>query len=399
MQDFLHKKIIIGISGGIAAYKTAYLVRELKQLGAEVRVVMTDSAQQFISPMTLQALSGEEVRTEIFDERAESAMGHIELARWADYFVIAPASADCIAKMAHGFADNLLTTLYLVAEVPVLVCPAMNRSMWAHPATVANCEELKRHGVIFVGPDEGAQACGEYGFGRMSEVQEIINTLRLCELNPCLSGQQILITAGPTNEAIDPVRYISNHSSGKMGYALALAAQKAGAEVTLISGPTQLPPPVGVRFFKVQTANEMHALVLQQLQKGMIYIGAAAVGDYSVVDMADKKMKRDENPMMSLSLKMNPDILSEVVASQKALYTIGFAAETHDVLTYAEKKFKQKKVDMLIANQVGPNLGFGQDENQVIVITKKEQVKLPSLHKVRLAAEIMTLLAAQLENN
>ena len=272
MQDFINKKIVLGICGGIAAYKSAYLVRELTRLGAIVRVVMTPAAQQFITPMTMQALSGHDVRCELFDSQAERAMGHIELARWADYLLIAPASANCLAKMAHGLADDLLSTLYLVAEIPVLVCPAMNRSMWAHPATAANCNTLASRGVIMVDPEEGSQACGEQGFGRMSEVDNIVNALRLSDVHQRLQGLKILITAGPTREAIDPVRYISNQSSGKMGYAMASAAVMAGASVTLVSGPTALMPPVGVDFHRVDSAEEMLAVVMNHLQPGMIFI-------------------------------------------------------------------------------------------------------------------------------
>ena len=399
MQDFLNKKIVLGICGGIAAYKSAFLVRELTRLGAIVRVVMTQSAQQFISPMTLQALSGEDVRSELFDAQAERAMGHIELARWADYLLIAPASANCLAKLAHGLADDLLSTLYLVVETPVLVCPAMNRSMWEHKATQANCEILSSRGVIIIGPEEGSQACGEHGLGRMSEVDTIISALRLLDVRQLLQGQAVLITAGPTREPIDPVRYISNQSSGKMGYALATASRMAGAAVTLVSGPTDLIPPVGVNFYRVDTAQAMFDVVMRQLQPGMIFIGTAAVADYRVLTPSEQKLKKQDNPTLSLTLTPNPDILASVATSGKASFVVGFAAETDDVRTYAEQKLHAKKVDMMVANRVGGGLGFDNDCNQVTILTKNKQTELPLAHKTRLAGQIIAILSANLQND
>ena len=396
MQDFMNKKIVLGICGGIAAYKTAHLVRELTRLGAHVRVVMTASAQEFITPMTLQALSGHAVRSEVFDSEAERAMGHIELARWADYLLIAPATANCLAKMAQGFADDLLSTIYLVTEAPVLVCPAMNRSMWAHPATQANVEQLIQRGVLMVGPEEGSQACGEYGFGRMSEVENIIAALRLHNMPRLLQGQHVLITAGPTHEAIDPVRYISNRSSGKMGYALALAARMAGATVTLISGPSALTPPEGVIFYSVETAREMHDAVMQHMQPGMVFIGAAAVGDYGVQNAAVHKLKKQASATLTLTL--NPDILAAVADSGKAAFVVGFAAETTDLLTHAAEKLRVKKLDMIIANQVGAGLGFDVDDNQVTVLTKNTQIDLEKTNKTRLAGQLIAILAEYMQN-
>lgn len=398
MQDFLNKKIVLGICGGIAAYKSAYLVRELTRLGAKVRVVMTQSAQQFITPMTMQALSGHEVRCEVFDSQAERAMGHIELARWADYLLIAPASANCLSKLAHGMADDLLSTLYLVAETPVLVCPAMNRSMWAHPATVANCALLAERGVIFIGPEEGSQACGEFGLGRMSETDNILAALRLYEVHQLLQGRNVLITAGPTREAIDPVRYISNHSSGKMGYALAQAAAMAGAQVTLISGPTTLNSPFGVDVHRVDSAEEMRVAVMSHLQSGMIFIGTAAVADYHVQTPARQKLKKVDNSTLTLTLEPNPDILAAVAKSGKAAFVVGFAAETNDVLANAEKKLQTKKVDMIVANKVGDGLGFENDCNQVTIVTNKGRTELALAHKTRLAGQIIAILAASLQN-
>lgn len=399
MQDFMNKKIVLGISGGIAAYKSAFLVRELTRLGATVRVVMTNSAQQFITPLTLQALSGHEVRCELFDAQAERAMGHIELARWADYLLIAPATANCLAKLAHGVADDLLSTIYLVTTTPVIVCPAMNRCMWEHPATQENCALLARRGVVFIGPEEGVQACGEEGFGRMSEVDSIINALRLFALKDVLKGQQVMITAGPTHEAIDPVRYLSNRSSGKMGYALAQAAVMAGAQVTLISGPTTLPIPLGVMCIPVESAQQMLTQVMQHLKPGSIFIGAAAVADYALQAPAAEKLKKNKNPILTLTLTPNPDILASVANSGKASFVVGFAAETSDVLLHAAEKLKQKKLDLIVANQVGKGLGFESDYNEVTVLKKNSQITLPLAHKTEIARQIVAILAASLQND
>lgn len=398
MQDFINKKILLGVCGGIAAYKSAYLVRELTRLGAEVKVVMTQSAQEFITPLTLQALSGNDVRVDLFDTQAERAMGHIELARWADYLVIAPASANCLAKMAQGMADDLLSTLYLVAEVPVLVCPAMNKSMWAHQATQANCLVLKERGVIFVGPEEGSQACGEQGLGRVSEPEQIINALRMHEVHQLLAGKRVLITAGPTREPIDPVRYLSNYSSGKMGYALAEAAAMAGAQVTLISGPSALSVSAGVELVRVESAQQMFDAVMEHLPSEGIFIGAAAVADYQIEAPAVEKMKKKDQMELSLKLMRTPDILTAVAEGGKASFIMGFAAETTDLVSYALDKLQRKKLDMIVANQVGKGLGFESAVNQVLVITKNKQIDLPLTHKSRLAGQIVAILAANLHN-
>ncbi|RUR17843.1 bifunctional phosphopantothenoylcysteine decarboxylase/phosphopantothenate--cysteine ligase CoaBC [Legionella sp. km535] len=398
MQDFIDKKILLGVCGGVAAYKSAYLVRELTRLGAEVRVVMTQSAQQFISPLLMQALSSNEVRTDLFDRQSEHAMGHIELARWADYLLIVPASANCLAKMAQGIADDLLSTLYLVTETPVIVCPAMNRSMWAHPATQANCALLKERGVFFVGPEEGSQACGEHGLGRVSEAEQIISALRLYEVHQLLAGNNVLITAGPTREAIDPVRYLSNYSSGKMGFALAEAAAMAGARVTLISGPSALSASAGVELVRVESAQSMLDEVMNRLQPGTLFIGAAAVADYKVATPATEKIKKNNHAELTLDLVKNPDILSMVSASGQAGYVVGFAAETTALIQYAKEKLINKKLDMIIANQVGNGLGFENDDNQVTIITKNNQIDLPMTNKTRLAGQIIAILAATLQN-
>ncbi|KTD14561.1 DNA/pantothenate metabolism flavoprotein [Legionella gratiana] len=398
MQDFMGRKILLGVCGGVAAYKSAYLIRELTRVGADVKVVMTRSAQEFVSPLLMQALSGNEVRTDLFDTQAERAMGHIELARWADYLVVAPASANCLAKMAQGIADDLLSTLYLVAETPILVCPAMNRSMWAHPATQANCQILQDRGVVFVGPEEGSQACGEYGLGRASEAEQIINALRLHQVHRLLLGKKVVITAGPTREPIDPVRYISNYSSGKMGHALAEAAAMAGAQVTLISGPNTLNVSATIKRIQVESAQEMLNAVMQEMPEGGLFIGTAAVADYRIESPAAEKIKKKNQDELMLKLVKNPDILSQVVDSAKASYVVGFAAETTDVITYATEKLQQKKLDMIVANSVGKGIGFNSEVNQVTVITKSKQIALPLTHKTRLAGQIIAILAATLQN-
>jgi phosphopantothenoylcysteine decarboxylase/phosphopantothenate--cysteine ligase len=398
MQDFINKKILLGICGGIAAYKSAYLIRELTRLGAEVKVIMTESAQHFITPLTLQALSGNDVRTHLFDPQAERAMGHIELARWADYLVIAPATANCLAKMAQGLADDLLATVYLVAEVPTLVCPAMNHSMWAHPATQANCELLKERGVIFVGPEHGAQACGEQGLGRVSEAEQIINALRVHNVHQLLTGKRVVITAGPTRERIDPVRYITNDSSGKMGYALAEAAAIAGAHVILVSGPSVLSVSGAIELIKVESAQEMFNAVMSHLEKDCIFIGAAAVSDYQIDFPATEKMKKKEHQELTLHLTQAKDILTAVAESGKAAFVVGFAAETSNVIEYARDKLKRKKLDMIVANQVGKGIGFESEVNKVSVLTRNGQIDLELTHKTRLAGQIIALLATTLHN-
>ncbi len=339
------------------------------------------------------------MRQDLFDEQAERAMSHIELARWADYFLIAPLSANCLAKLANGLADDLLSTLYLVCDVPVIVCPAMNHSMWSHPAVQNNMEVLSKHGVVVLGPAEGSQACGEFGLGRMREVDSIIDALRLVSVKDCLKGKEVLITAGPTREAIDPVRYISNRSSGKMGYALAKACTMAGAKVTLVSGPTDLSPPDEVERFVVETAQEMFQKVQAHLTKGMIFISSAAVGDFSAKQIETQKIKRHNKQEMALNLVKNPDILAEVAKRDKAGYLVGFAAETENELEFGRKKRIQKQVDMIIANRVGKDLGFDKDEHEVTLITENKELNFGPAHKVRLAGEIIAFLSDILQNS
>ena len=399
MKELASARIVVGICGGVAAYKAAYLVRELRALGAHVRVVMTEAAQAFISPMTLQALSGEEVRCALFDETAEQGMGHIELARWADYLLIAPATADFIAKMTHGFADDLLSTLCLATIAPVIVCPAMNVRMWAHAATQANVAILTQRGVMFIGPDDGLQACGDQGLGRMVEVPAILAALRVYGVRELLQGCDVLITAGPTQEAIDPVRYISNRSSGKMAYALAQAAFVAGARVTLISGPCALPTPLGIQRISVTTAEDMLAAVLTYMRPGMIFIGAAAVADYAVASPSTRKLKRQNQATLTLTLRKNPDILAAVVAQEQAARVVGFAAETENVVEQAEAKRVAKGVDIMIANQVGEGIGFDSDNNQATICINNIQIVLPLCHKLTLSGQIISIVSQVLRES
>lgn len=406
MSDIKNKQILIGISGGIAAYKTAELVRTLKKKGAEVRVCMTKAACEFITPLTLQALSGNPVHTDLLDPQAEAAMGHIELARWADLILIAPATADLMAKLAHGMANDLLTTVCLATESPIHLAPAMNRVMWANPATQANAETLKQRGFFLHGPAVGDQACGETGAGRMLEALELAdlveNTLSDSVLNSILKkpleNKHVLITAGPTREAIDPVRFISNRSSGKMGYAIAKAARDLGAKVTLISGPVALDAPQGVERILVESAKQMHQHTLQQAQSADIFIATAAVSDYSPKKSADQKIKKTKKTM-HLELEFNPDILFDTSHQYPDLFTVGFAAETENLIQHAEDKLKRKKLDMVIANTVGENKGFEQDTNQVEIIWKDGQLSLPEQSKQTLATEIMRFVTQRYSNH
>ncbi len=393
-------KILLGITGGVAAFKTAFLVRALRALKMDVRVVMTKAATAFITPLTLQALSGHPVRVDVLDTDTEHAMGHIEFARWADCFLIAPATANCIAKLAQGLADDLLTTLALVFQGPVLICPSMNHSMWHHPATVENCARLRHRGVNVLGPNEGEQACGEYGLGRMVEVEEIVARITQLMAPKILRGQHVIITAGPTREAIDPVRYLSNYSSGKMGFALAEAALCAGASVTLITGPTALQVPVGVDLVRVESGEEMHQAVMSALETypQSIFIGAAAVADYTVKTPASTKLKKTTHTSLTLELTLTRDILMDVVHSQRASFVVGFAAETSDIFAYAEEKLVRKKLDMIVANRVGRNLGFEVDDNEVTVLTSTSKQLLTRASKRSIATNVIAIIATSLQN-
>ncbi|MCZ0926261.1 bifunctional phosphopantothenoylcysteine decarboxylase/phosphopantothenate--cysteine ligase CoaBC [Halomonas janggokensis] len=376
------KRVLLGISAGIAAYKSALIVRLLKQAGCEVRVVMTDGAQAFITPLTLQALSGEPVRTSLLDPEAEAGMGHIELARWADVLLIAPATADLIARLVHGMADDLLTTLCLASEAPRLIAPAMNQAMWRHPATQRNVERLACDGWQLIGPAAGDQACGDVGPGRMSEPETVVDALLrqfspLSSATPKASAPHVVITAGPTREALDPVRYLSNHSSGKMGYALAAAAAAQGARVTLISGPVTLATPAGVTRIDVETAEQMHQESLQLAPKAALFIGCAAVADYRAASAAEHKLKKtDDSDTLTLTLIKNPDIIASVAALPPASrpVVVGFAAETQDVERYAADKLTRKRLDMIVANDVSQQgMGFGSDDNAALLLWRSPQ--------------------------
>lgn len=393
------KKILLGITGGIAAYKAAELTRRLVEQGAQVQVVMTESAQQFINPLTFVALSGRPVRTEMFDQHAEAGMGHIELARWADAIVIAPASANVIARLAQGCADDLLTTLCLASTAPLFIAPAMNQQMWQHPAVQANLALLNQRGITMIGPNSGVQACGETGWGRMSEPQEILaSLLTFFQPHPILQGLTILVTAGATREAIDPVRYISNKSSGKMGYALAIAAQQAGARVVLISGPSVLPAPAQVQLIKVESTQEMLNAVREHLSDCDVFIGAAAVADYACSHVSPHKIKKHADIIM-LELHRNPDIIKEVAQAASRPFTIGFAAETENVVEYAEAKLHQKNLDMVIANLVNQaETGFDCDTNACTILSKhKEPYSFELASKTQLAKQLIAYIGAYLQ--
>jgi phosphopantothenoylcysteine decarboxylase/phosphopantothenate--cysteine ligase len=399
MTTLQGKNILIGITGGIAAYKVPYLIRGLKALGADVRVILTSSAKQFVTPITLQAVSGHPIHDNLFDPAQEAAMGHIDLARWADFLLIAPATADCIARLAHGHADDLLTTVCLATEAPILLVPAMNRVMWQNLATQANITLLNdRHfDVLPVGI--GEQACGDIGEGRMIEPDAIIDHLLTRNSTGPLQGKKILITAGPTHEMIDPVRYISNPSTGKMGYAIASAATVMGADVTLISGPTTLPSPKGLRTVRVTTASDMYDAVMQYVNNQDIFIAAAAVGDYRTETISTQKIKKTNNPL-SVTLIPNPDILKAVSALPNRPFCVGFAAETEEFVKNAATKLASKNLDMICVNDVSDRtIGFGSEENALTIITSKIESHLPKQPKHMLAKKLLTLISeAYLKN-
>ncbi|MCG6941890.1 MAG: bifunctional phosphopantothenoylcysteine decarboxylase/phosphopantothenate--cysteine ligase CoaBC [Thiohalocapsa sp.] len=390
------QKILLGVSGGIAAYKCPELVRRLVERGATVQVVMTEAAASFVTPLSLQAVSGRPVRSALLDPRAEAGMDHIALARWADQILIAPATAHLIARLACGLADDLLTTLVLASTAPVTVAPAMNQQMWQHPATVANVETLRRRGYRLLGPAAGAQACGETGPGRMLEPADIADALladAAAGTSAALAGRHVLLTAGPTREAIDPVRYVGNRSSGKMGYALAAALRRAGAEVTLVSGPTALPAPAGVTRIDVETAAEMHAAVMARARDAAIFVAAAAVADYRPAAPHPGKLKKHADTL-TLELVRNPDILADVAAlTADRPFTVGFAAETDDVEAHALAKLHNKGLDMIAANRVGSGVGFEADDNALLVFWHGGRHALPMMPKPALAEALTALIA------
>ncbi|MGR9115314.1 MAG: bifunctional phosphopantothenoylcysteine decarboxylase/phosphopantothenate--cysteine ligase CoaBC [Gammaproteobacteria bacterium] len=397
MGKTINKRILLAVCGGIAAYKSAELVRLLHKQGCEIRVVMTQAAKAFINPMTFQALSGNPVHTDLLDTDEEHAMGHISLARWADALVIAPATANSIAKFSLGLADDLVSTLYLAADCPVYLAPAMNQAMWSKLTTQHNIEKCKQHGVFVIGPAQGSQACGETGFGRMSEPEEICRRVLEREVVPCVSGKKILITAGPTREPLDPVRYITNRSSGKMGYALARAARQAGAEVILVSGPVALPAPDYIDLVRVETAAQMHTAVMARATSVDVFIGAAAVADYTPVENQPQKIKK-QGDQVSVVLKKTRDILADVARlSCSRPFTVGFAAETHDLEHYARDKLVRKNLDMVAANWVGREQGgFESDQNALEVFWKNGGAQLAMTDKVHLAQQLISLIAEKL---
>jgi phosphopantothenoylcysteine decarboxylase/phosphopantothenate--cysteine ligase len=387
------KRILLGVTGSIAAYKSAELVRRLIEQGAQVQVVMTTSARQFITPTTLQALSGRPVRTDLWDAAAEAAMGHIELARWAQLVLIAPASADLLARLAHGLADDLLTTLCLVTSAPIAAVPAMNQMMWNNAATQDNVQLLARRGVRLLGPGVGEQACGEHGPGRMLEPPQILQQIAplLAPEGP-LQGRRVLITAGPTRECIDPVRFVSNRSSGKMGFAVAEAMRAAGADVVLVTGPVCLETPLGVRRIDVENCGQMHAAVQRELPGTAIFIGTAAVADYRPAACAEHKIKK-RSDTLSLELTRTTDILSQVSASPQRPFVVGFAAETQAIEQHAREKLQAKNLDLIAANEVGHTKAFDCDQNALLVLSRGgTRVELPRASKRELARELTALI-------
>lgn len=391
-------RILLGVTGGIAAYKSAELVRRLRDAGAEVRVVMTKGAQAFVTPLTFQAVSGNPVHTRLLDESAEAGMGHIELARWADHIVIAPATADFIARLAHGLADDLLSTICLATAGPVLLAPAMNHQMWMNPATRANCSLLQDRGVALLGPASGNQACGETGPGRMSEPADIVSAI-LTSFNEALVGKHVVVTAGPTFEDIDPVRYIGNRSSGKMGFAVAEAAARAGARVSLLAGPVNLETPANVTRFDVRSAIEMRDAAIKLAKEADVFIGVAAVADYRPGRAADQKIKKGP-ASLELKLVSTPDIVGEVAAMDNRPFTVGFAAETTNLREHAQEKLSRKRLDMIAANRVGQDgFGFESENNELLILAPGSEKDLGKGTKRQLAQLLVAEVAEKLKGN
>ncbi|WP_250656641.1 bifunctional phosphopantothenoylcysteine decarboxylase/phosphopantothenate--cysteine ligase CoaBC [Alkalimarinus coralli] len=394
------RRILVGVTGGIAAYKTAELVRLLIKAGADVRVVMTSGGQEFITPLTMQALSGNPVHTHLLDTDAEAGMGHIELAKWADLVVIAPASADFIARISAGMANDLLTTLCLATEAPIALAPAMNQAMWKNRRTQRNIEALSDDPKLFIwGPADGEQACGDIGAGRMLEPEQLAGRVKGHFDHGFLHGKKVVITAGPTREAIDPVRYISNHSSGKMGYALAIAARDAGAQVELVSGPVAIPAPEGVETIYVSSASTMLEAAQNAVDKGCdIFIASAAVADYRPDEIQEQKIKKSQDKMV-IELIKNPDIVATIAARKDRPFTVGFAAETQDVVAYAEGKLQRKKLDMIVANDVSDQrIGFNSENNEATVLWNGGCQSFSLQSKSLLAVNIMALIASRISS-
>ena len=394
MSSLSNKRVLLGVTGGIAAYKSADLVRRLQDAGADVRVVMTSAACEFITPLTMQALSGNPVHTTLLDTEAEAAMGHIELARWADLLLVAPASADFLAKLSHGQGDDLLSTLCLACPSPIAVAPAMNQAMYRSDSTQQNLALLKQRNIHIFGPAEGVQACGDVGPGRVLEPLQIVDCATKLFTRGTLAGKRVVITAGPTREALDPVRYISNHSSGKMGYALAIAAAEAGAETILISGPVNLPEPERITTIKVVSAQEMHQASIREAATADLFIATAAVADYRPLHVSEQKIKKSGDEV-TLHMTKNPDIVASVAALQPRPITIGFAAETENLEQYARGKLERKGLDLVIANNIAKaNIGFNSDDNQVALVSRDGIEALPKLNKQVLAQDLIARIAA-----
>lgn len=393
------KKILLGIAGGIAAYKCAELTRRLKELGADVRIVMTSSAKEFITPLTMQAVSGHAIADDLLDPRAEAGMGHIELAKWADMVLLAPATANLIARLRAGLADELLTTLCLATPSPVVVSPAMNREMYQAAATQENISVLEQRGLLIWGPGVGPQACGDIGPGRMLEPAQLVTrVVDFFNLQKSLfSNVNITITAGPTQEALDPVRYISNHSSGKMGFALAQMAQRMGANVTLISGPVALASPSKVQQINVKSALEMHRASLESLACCDIFIGCAAVADYRPEVVATQKIKKQQGVAdLTLKLIKNPDIIADVANAPNRPFCVGFAAETDDLEGYAQDKLKRKKLDLIAANDVAKEgQGFNSEKNALTVFSAEQRFAIKLADKKAVAQQLLEIIHQQ----
>ena len=390
------KRVLLGVSGGIAVYKSADLVRRLQDAGAEVRVVMTAGAMAFVTPLTFQAVSGNPVHTQLLDEKAEAGMGHIELARWADQVLVAPATANFMARLAHGMANDLLSTLCLATSAPIALAPAMNQQMWSNPATQANCRQLQDRGILLIGPASGSQACGETGPGRMAEPVDLVGALVETGVS-ALHGKHVVVTAGPTYEDIDPVRFIGNRSSGRMGFALAAAARAAGAQVSLIAGPVRLETPTGVERRDVRSAQEMRDLAVGLAVSADVFISVAAVADYRPAQPEQQKIKKGL-PTQKIELVCNPDIVAEVAALPERPFTVGFAAETQNLRAHAQEKLSRKRLDMIAANRVGQDgTGFESEENEILLLTSAGEQDLGKGSKHHLARLIIAAIATRIK--
>mgnify|MGYP001330745977 FL=1 len=400
LKSLVNKNILLGVSGGIAAYKSAEIVRHLRKVGASVRVVMTKSAEEFITPLTLQALSGNRVSTELLDVEAEAAMGHIELAKWADGILIAPATANTLARLSNGRGDDLLSTITLAFDGPISLAPAMNQAMWGDERTQDNIKKLESQNFQICGPGSGEQACGDVGMGRMLEPLEILDLFSYSFNEGKMAGKSILITAGPTQEPIDPVRFITNRSSGKMGYSLAQSAIDYGAKVTLISGPVNLEPPSNCNFISIKTADEMFEAVMHHVNDKDVYIGTAAVSDYKPAKMQNNKIKKDgSNSPITLELEENKDILKSVSALNHRPFVVGFAAETNDVIENAEKKLSSKDLDLIVANDVSKKeIGFDSEENEVTLVTSADNYLIERQSKKKVSNKIIEFISERIND-